>query len=156
MLGWLTLSVLAAMLLMTFGCAETPLPPDGPRRVALEKLMFTPNEYDGEHVVVMGGLQRGKHLFFESIVTTNNIKHVIYIRPDYRDMNTPASGVPSTGCENETVRVYGRFRKGSQYESMLDGVYRIVRIHNRAPGPLDFICWSNPSADPSHGLHTIN
>ena len=140
------------MILTAFGCAETPPLLDGPIYTSLSDLWTAPDEYDGEYVVVTGTLHERDFLFIEDVVTTNNIKPVIYIRPDYRGMDTTASGVPSTGCENEMVRVYGRFRKWSQYESMLDGVYRIVRMHKRAPGPLDFICWSNPSADPWHGM----
>jgi hypothetical protein len=140
-------------LLVACGCAQTPTLPDEPRWVGLDDLIRAPDQYDGEYVIVIGQLQSGtyssgQYLFFESAVATNNTKHVIYIRPNYQGLIAPDSGVPDTGCENEGVRVYGRFRKWNQYEAMIDNVYRIVRFDRRAPGPLDYTCWSNANADP--------
>lgn len=141
---------LAVLMLLASGCAVSPQPPDEPMYISSWDLWTEPDRYDGEYVAVTGQLRERNYLFFEDAVTTNNIRPVIYIRPDYRDMDAPASSVPSTGCEDEMVRVFGRFQKGNQYESMLDGVYRIVYMYKRTVSPLDFICWSNPSADPWH------
>jgi len=151
----MAISGFAVMILTAFGCAETPPLPDGPIDVSLEDLWTSPNEYEGEYVVVTGQLRGRDYLFFESVVTTNNIKPVIYVRPDFRNADNRDASAATADCENQLVRAYGHFRKWSQYESLISGVYLIVKIKHRAPGPNDITCWSNPNADPWRGSHTV-
>ena len=120
-------------LLVPYGCVHIPPTPDEPRWAALEDLIGAPDQYEGEWVIVIGQLKSGTYsggqfLFFESVVTRNNIIPVIYIRPNFQGLTVPDSGVPETGCENEGVRVHGRFRMRGEDEAMITDVYRIVKI----------------------------
>ena len=81
---------LAVLMLLASGCVVSAQPPDEPMYISSEDLWTEPDRYDGEYVAVTGQLHERNYLFFEDSVTTNNIRPVIYIRPDYRDMDTPA------------------------------------------------------------------
>jgi len=139
--------VLWSMLIL--GCAVTPQSAIEPQWASLDDLWTTPNEFDGEYVVVTGSLKFGELPYFESVVTVNNVKPVIYVRFDNADVGTAFRTESFQECVGEkVVRVYGRFRNWDEYESLLDGVYRVEAIKRRTPSPEDTECFVSPGGGP--------
>ena len=136
-------------ILVVLGCADAPRTAVEPQWTTLETLWKTPNDFDGDYVIVTGTLEFGELPYFESIVTTNDVRPVIYIRLDDQHEGTTFSNEFFYDCVNQkAVRVYGRFRSWNEYESLLENVYRVEAIKNRAPGPQDTVCFVSPAGNP--------
>jgi len=135
--------------LLVLGCADTPQPAIEPQWASLDDLWTTPNEFDGEYVVVTGSLKFGELPYFESVVTVHNVKPVIYVRFDNADVETAFRIESFQACVGEkVVRVYGRFRTWDEYESLLDGVYRVEAIKRRTPSAEDTECFVSSAGGP--------
>ena len=104
------------IVLTVAGCATSPPSVNEPLSISSNDLWTEPHKYDRKYVVVTGLLHQRNYLYFEDVVTTNNLNPVIHIRLEYPDMGKLDAEVAPADCENQFVQVYGFFRQWDQYE----------------------------------------
>jgi hypothetical protein len=143
---------LGFLLGISSGCVINAADQAQPQNVSLVQLLASPNNYQGKYVSVAGFLDEyGYQLFLtKDHRLIEDSSSAVFVGIKYKEGERQEATEMATGCENEYVRISGRFASiGYGYYAVYD-VFRIAKSKNKpGPGPTWLGCWENSAADPA-------
>ena len=178
-MGLLQLIFVGLLALGLIGCGSTPSLQTYPQPVSMIDLRESPSKYDGMIIAVSGYLNgRENRLYLTTEhrgieYWSNSIVVSVSYTDEEREKGQPGdpSKYPSTGCNEQFVLVYGRWKEewadsiaieGLSFQYILSDVFEIAdmkRVEDWGRGPPRGSCWHNIEADPIRDImikyHTI-